>query len=136
MCGLWMTRWRVRFLAFDIFKVFSLHIWKSLVFKQHVVHKLIPFNTSIWVGVNLHEKLVKLFIWHFFADNIFKRSKKLKMLVLFVFAYFFLVKRVSIVSISSFEFFTQLHNVLKINALRCILLFFLLFFLFLVQVLL
>jgi hypothetical protein len=47
-----------------------LHALTCLILKQHVVHKLVPFDRAVGIGINPHEQLSQLLLVHVLADNL------------------------------------------------------------------
>ena len=88
--------WRmIWFNRLYIFVMFLFHRRKCLILKEHIVHKLMPLHSSIWVCVNSHKQLSELFSCHSFPNNFFESICK-----------FIQVKRTLTVSISFFICFS------------------------------
>jgi hypothetical protein len=69
---LFLGRGWIRLLTLDVLEVFGLHVAEGLVLEQHVVHKLVPLDTTVGVSVNLHEQLIELLISHLLPNDIFE----------------------------------------------------------------
>ena len=66
----------------DIKRMRLLHGGQSGVLNQHVVHKLIPVDSTARVSINSHEKLVQLLVIQTFSqdssessDELYEKSK-------------------------------------------------------------